>query len=1020
MLFLKLDENELKRIEMNINEDINLDYFYNQLKENKFNIHTYFDKDTLSLIYIIETKIKIYKLIVKDEKVINLNKDILIDVIAYYIYNRDINSSIEDIERNYKENYKLLNSFDLLKEEEKDDYFKAVKKLTSFSLSLKKNKVRYQKASFKRLVIKKELKEATVDDINIIFVEDDKEKEVTLNHFYSSYYFNNTSINKYSFSNEDQFLLDTLYTKSKSYLDNDNKILKYIIDLLLIYPRRHISLNNIVYRINKEIESINIYISSTYKIVSNINKNDLIFYNDLYLLLLKDNTFYISRFCSAQQKLLFEFLLNYQSLPYYLLENEIESKLIPNLEKSIEVSNLVLENAKSHISEIQYYIDFDDKDNKEVLTLSTSYLISGKKVNQNEFIISNEDEYKSFIKVLDSLNLKQNEVITDIDKIYSILSMDLTNLNTYCRIFLSENLKAIKHKNNFNYKVVTKSNIDWFKINIISEEYNSDELNIILQAYRNGKKFIRLKDSILSLKSKESEEKLSILDFYSLSSLESKKIPLYQAIKLKEFDLLNIEVDYSLKLKELFNSLKNYKNNNLNIKKDNLKLYQTDAIKWLNTLYINNLSGVLADDMGLGKTLEMISFLDLYSFDKSVLIVSPKSVIYNWQNEFIKWNCKKKVIVISSNKEERMKIYDSMSNNKDTIYIISYDSLRNDILYLKDISFSIVVLDEGQYISNAYALKTIAVKQLHATNKFVLTGTPISNSLLDLWSIFDFILPNYFEDYNEFIKKYIKDDINYDDNIKRLKLLIEPFILRRTKKEVLNELPSKQTETIYLNFNEEEDKIYKAFLYKAREDIEIKNNKMQVLADLTRLREICVDASILSSEYKLISSKLDYSISLIKGAIQGGHKVIVFSSFVTILEDLEKLLIEEDINVNKIFGSTSAKERLNLSDKFNYEEDIKVMLVSLKAGGNGLNLIGADIALFLDPWWNSSVENQASDRIYRIGQKNSVTIYKLIIKDTIEEKVIQLQKNKEELTKVITDNDKKKSFTDEDIKFILS
>lgn len=1021
----EIDENEQKRIERLIAERHDYYYFYNELKTNKIKIYAYFTKEYEILNYIIKSKCIVYKIKILNNQFYALKNDDIKDIIAYFIYKRDSSSDENKMRKYYKDSYDIINTFLTLDKKEKQAFRSAYKNFNLISHSLKQNKVGYEHALLKRLILKRNLKYLTFDDIDIKLINDSSlEKIIDINHFFSTYYFNqNSSINKYSFSKEDQFFFDTLYTKMATNLNKDNLVANSIIDIFLTYPRRHIDIKNKTYILDKIISDIDIYISSTYKIVTNIKNDEIECEENQFILLCnkETETFYFKKFNSSQEKLLFDFAIKYPDLPYYFLKEEIETYLLPNLNKNISISANILEKAKNYLSEIQYFIDYDDNLDNEKLTLSTSYLINGKKVNSIDYSSYNSEEYNSFIKELNNLNLLQNEEITNKDKIYEILSKNLNSLNSICRIFLSDNLKVIKHKSTINYKVISKSDIDWFQIELESDEYSKEELQLILQAYEKGKKYIKLKDSILSLKSKENEERLSILDLYKLTpSLQSEKIPLYQAVKLKEFNQLNIDVDYSNNLKELFNNLKNYKHIDFKSKISNLKPYQLDAVKWLYTIYINNLSGILADDMGLGKSLELISFLDSINFDKPILIVSPKSIIYNWQNEFNKWNSKKNITVISSNKSERNKLYKQMENNKDSVYIISYDSLRNDISSIKDVDFSIVVLDEGQYISNAFALKTMAAKQLKAKNKFVLTGTPISNSLLDLWSIFDFILPNYFENYSEFSKKYIKYNNNYDENIKRLELLIEPFILRRNKKEVLRELPDKQVENIYINLNDEEEKTYKAFLYKAREDSNSKNKKIEVLADLTRLREICVDFSMISNDNNNTSSKIEYSLSLIKNAIKSDHKVVVFSSFVKVLKHFEKLLKDNGISFNKIIGSTPAKERVILSDKFNYEQEIKVMLVSLKAGGNGLNLIGADIALHLDPWWNEAVENQASDRIYRIGQKNSVTIYKLIAKNTIEEKVLLLKEKKKQLLTLIHDeNSTKKSFSDDDIKFIL-
>ena len=299
------------------------------------------------------------------------------------------------------------------------------------------------------------------------------------------------------------------------------------------------------------------------------------------------------------------------------------------------------------------------------------------------------------------------------------------------------------------------------------------------------------------------------------------------------------------------------------------------------------------------------------------------------------------------------------------------------------------------------------IKQLASETRFALTGTPIENSLAELWSIFDFIMPDYLFDYKEFKTKYEIPIIKEENKeaMDKLKLLIEPFVLRRTKKEVLTELPEKTVTVLNNEMEEEQKNIYLSYLAKAKQELqeelqynEYGKNQIKILALLTRLRQICCHPSLFIQDYEDGSSKLEQCMEIIEDGIEAGHKILLFSSYTSMFDIIEEKLKNRGISYFKLTGSTKVDERIKLVDEFNSNSEIKVFLISLKAGGTGLNLTGADMVIHYDPWWNVSAENQATDRTYRIGQKNNVQVYKLITKDTIEEKIYELQRKKEELT----------------------
>lgn len=334
--------------------------------------------------------------------------------------------------------------------------------------------------------------------------------------------------------------------------------------------------------------------------------------------------------------------------------------------------------------------------------------------------------------------------------------------------------------------------------------------------------------------------------------------------------------------------------------------------------------------------------------------------------------------------------------------------MKRDVeVYKKEkYEFKYIIADEAQYIKNNNTQNSKAIKEIKSQVKFALTGTPIENSLSELWSIFDFIMPGYLFGYKKFKEVYETPIIKDKDEraMQKLKMLIEPFVLRRIKTDVLTELPDKTISILNNEMKGEQEKIYMSYMQIARKEAmqEIEENgfeksQIRILALLTRLRQICCHPSLFLENYKGESSKLNQCIEIVKDAIQAGHKILLFSGYTSMFEIIEKELKKNDIKYFKLTGQTKVGERIQLVDEFNESPNVKIFLISLKAGGTGLNLIGADMVIHYDPWWNLSAENQATDRTYRIGQKKNVQVYKLITKNSIEEKIYELQQRKAKL-----------------------
>ena len=424
--------------------------------------------------------------------------------------------------------------------------------------------------------------------------------------------------------------------------------------------------------------------------------------------------------------------------------------------------------------------------------------------------------------------------------------------------------------------------------------------------------------------------------------------------------------------------------------------------------------------MGLGKTLQTISFL-LYKKENvkntKSLIVTPTSLIYNWKSEFENFAPDIKVLLIHGNKKEREKLLNTIDEYD--VVITTYATLRNDLDFYETKVFDYFIIDEAQNIKNPISLSTNAVKSINSKVRFALTGTPIENNLLELWSIFDFVMPGYLYSRNKFQDLFIYDEYNANN----LRKLIKPFILRRTKSQVMTELPDKIENKFFVELNKDQRKVYSAYVEEIKEKINnkyMKTDKITMFSYLTKLRQLCLDPSILIEGYDKKSSKTEAALEILKDYIEDNHKILLFSQFTSVLKNIGSELSKNNIDYYYIDGQTDALERLNLVNKFNKGKDVKVFLISLKAGGSGLNLTSADVVIHFDPWWNPAVENQASDRAHRFGQKNIVHVIKLIAKGTIEENIIKLQENKDKLINDFINDDLSnsgllKSLSDKDI-----
>lgn len=667
---------------------------------------------------------------------------------------------------------------------------------------------------------------------------------------------------------------------------------------------------------------------------------------------------------------------------------------------------------------------FDLVDGK--ITLDTKLYLNDSLITPNKITNNNLLQYEKYLKILADLGFKNDELIEE-EKIYFFLNNELTSLKTVSNIYLSESIlkKEIVDFKAPNLKINYENNL--LTVFLTDNKYSDEELFLITSALRKKKKYIIFNNEIINLSTDTAEEfKRAIVD-YSLIDDENKLIkksnnlPLYRALRHHSNTLVRDEKEF---IDNVINEIKDFKNkgNDYPLPTLNpgieLRNYQIEAYYYLSILYKYNLGGILADDMGLGKTLETITLISSINTNKPILIVCPASLIFNWVSEFNKFNSLLEAIPIYGSQSYRENIISSIDNEK-KIYITSYSSLRSDSSLYKDISFDLVVLDEAQFIKNSDTKKSVTTKLINANHHLALTGTPIENSVLDLWSIFDFLMPGFFPEINIFKEKY-ENDSDYKWRIKRR---ISPFILRRKKENVLKDLPPKYEVILTYPLSAQEKALYEVEKNKAKEIIlsKEKNASFRVLKYLTALREICIDPSIYYENYEGISSKMDYLEDILTKELGKNNKVIIFSQFVKALDVISARLEKKNISYALITGKTKSEERLQISKDFNLRNNYEVLLISLKAGGTGLNLIGANVVIHLDPWWNYAAEAQASDRAHRIGQIRHVKVIKLIGEDTIEQRVIELQNKKKDLIKDLISEDESSltNLSKEDISFIL-
>ena len=857
------------------------------------------------------------------------------------------------------------------------------------------------------------------------------------------------------------------YIPEKYYLSNNSKtIIESYLDVCEGSYNRNIFAKDFKTFLNK-IKNTN-FIINNYKIdgikegfpiSSNLIKNnesyeldfdleniEVLIKNDYEYILYKGNLYHLRK---LEQELINDLIEN--KLDKLIISKEKVDAFTKGLLKIVR-KNLKIDASVTDITlpkEISTKLYFD---------LRSSYILVDALFKYDEKEVNYFDKSNTILRDIDyetkvindilkyGFEIDNNKIILkDIEKEVEFLENGLENLATKYEIFTTEKFKGI----NIKKKTSVTSMFGIGQDNILSYTFslgdiNSNELVNIFEEIKNKKKYYRLKNGdILNLEDESLKELSDLKDDLELSDAEiiagHGAILKYRAIYLDSLKNTKYNI---IKTDNLFDNFIDkfykFKDINLTLPKDELKTlrdYQVTGVKWLYTLAKTGFGGILADEMGLGKTIQVIYYIKQMLKDNEnnkFLIVVPTSLAYNWDHEFDSFgsNIKRKICV--GNKDKRTKILRNL--NDTNVIITTYGLLREDEELYNNLNFNTMVIDEAQNIKNNMAGITKVVKKVNVETKFALTGTPLENSILELWSIFDFIMPGYLASLTKFQSKYKIKDFDEDSEIliKGLSKQINPFILRRKKQDVVKELPDKLINDIYIELKDEQKKLYVAELERVKEEMEkiietegMNKARFLILQLLTKLRQICIDPSIVYDNYKDGSNKLEQLESIVNEYIKNNHKILIFSSFKTALNIVKEKLNKAKIKTYMIDGSVPAKDRIEMVDNFNNNDGVKVFLIMLKSGGTGLNLATADVVIHLDLWWNPQAENQATDRAHRIGQKNTVEVIHLITKGTIEEKILELQNKKRILSDKLIDGEIRdknilSELTKEDIKNLLS
>lgn len=728
----------------------------------------------------------------------------------------------------------------------------------------------------------------------------------------------------------------------------------------------------------------------------------------------------------------------------YIRQTELPAmfnNLLPDLEKQLPICyhGLAPEDYRPEIPKFKIYLDLP-QDNMVSCQVHCIY----DRLNQDFLLyddaqtdVRNQAEENTMRQAINNYFDAFNEtdksmcLLCDDNRLYRFLLFDIPELSLLGEVFVSDALEKLKVRPMPAVSVGLRLDGLMLHMSLSSADMDMNELTELLSAYNRKKNFHRLKNgSFITMDPAQADAWATLSETwlqYGKKHPEDISVPMFRALYLDEMlkNRDHIQVDANRRYRQLILNM-DLANDTEDPVPDSLKPllrpYQVNGYHWIRTLKQCGFSGILADDMGLGKTLQALTFLlsekeaGKRGDELRTLIITPASLVYNWEKEISRFTPDLSCKVISGSVSERKELLAQASGEDPAmdadVWITSYDLLKRDIVGYENLTFANQIIDEAQYIKNHNTQASKTVRLIHSGFRLALTGTPIENRLSELWSIFDFLMPGFLLGYQGFRETYEEAVVRGTDSeaTERLRTLVHPFILRRLKRDVLLELPDKLEKSISVHLEGEQRKLYDAYAQRLRMFLakqspdEFRQNKLELLRELTRLRQLCCGPSLFLENYKGENAKLDTCMELVKQAIDGGHKLLLFSQFTSVLDEVEKALKKEHIKNLRIDGSVSKEERMRRVEAFN-EGDIPVFCISLKAGGTGLNLTAADIVIHFDPWWNVAAQNQATDRAHRIGQKNTVMVYELIAENTIEEQIRNLQKSKQDLAEEILSGD---------------
>ena len=738
--------------------------------------------------------------------------------------------------------------------------------------------------------------------------------------------------------------------------------------------------------------------------------------------------------CLAKVEDFLECLERQNSLIAFIEQEDVPSfcqNLLPELKEAFDCTFEAFDETSYRLADVVNKVYLDREENGMVTIKGVAeygekkYLLYDKTDLAIRNIVKEQKLKRVIDRYTNAYDDKRKLMVLDEDDdlLSELLTRGTRELAAVAEVYVSERFKNMKVVSAPKITVGVSLSGDLMKLELTAGDLDRAELADLLSRYQKKKKFYRLRNgNLVNLENSGMEELAELRNGLSLSDQQVKKqeiaIPRFRALyldaQLKESRHLSVRQNESLC--RLVSDMKEWDEKQFPVPGELsgiLREYQKAGFSWIKSLCRNGFGGILADDMGLGKTLQVIAFLlseyrpeekraGAKGEQRKTLIITPASLVYNWQNEFARFAPSLSVRVIAGSAKEREELIREPGSEE--IWITSYDLLKRDIDRYAETEFFCEVIDEAQFIKNHGTQASRAVKKITAQFRLALTGTPIENHLGELWSIFEYLMPGYLYSQRRFREELERPIVKDQDPqaMERLKKMIAPFILRRLKRDVLKDLPQKTEESVIVRLSGEQQKLYDAhvkriqILLADKTDEEFRQSKIQILAELTKLRQICCDPALAFEGYKGESAKLSACIQLILNAISGQHKVLLFSQFTSMLERIEERLKAEGITYYSLTGATSKEKRQKLVVDFQTDET-NVFCISLKAGGTGLNLTAADIVIHYDPWWNVAAQNQATDRAHRIGQENPVTVYQLIAKGTIEENIKRLQERKKQL-----------------------